>query len=99
MSPSRAALRFALLALFSGRRPWMASENACAETGSRAHEMDSAVTTGDFDGDGELDLAFGFGEWYPEALADSQGAAVVLYGALFADGFDTGDPSRWSSAN
>ena len=88
--------RFSNPMVFSGRKPWTAAENACAETGSRAHDMGRAITTGDFDGDGALDLALGIAEWYPDDPLEVLGAAVVIYGALFADGFDTGDPSRWT---
>jgi hypothetical protein len=58
-----------------------------------------ALATGDFDGDGYADLAIGapnedqpFGAFF---IADT-GALVVLYGSLFANGFDNGDPGYWS---
>ena len=33
----------------------------------------------------------------PNYGADSRGAEIVLYGGLFADGFDTGNSTYWSS--
>ena len=55
----------------------------------------AALAAGDFDGDGHGDLAIGM------PLANSPGAAdvgaeIVLYGSLFADGFEGGSPSFWS---
>jgi hypothetical protein len=54
-----------------------------------------ALATGDFDGDGHDDLAIGAPYESGGFLADT-GAQTVLYGALFADGFGTGDSVLWT---
>ena len=54
-----------------------------------------ALATGDFDADGHADLAVGAPLEDVDELSDV-GAEMVLYGSLFADGFDTGDASLWS---
>ena len=48
----------------------------------------TTLAVGDFDGDGHADLAVG-APWQNGAAADT-GAAMVVYGALFADGFEDG---------
>jgi len=58
-------------------------------------EFGAALALGDFDHDGFADLAVG----NPfHTLAGQPGAGVVqiLYGALFADGFESGGSSRWN---
>ncbi|MEO8275825.1 MAG: hypothetical protein ABI639_06365 [Thermoanaerobaculia bacterium] len=55
-----------------------------------------ALAAGDFDGDGHADLAIGVpGEDLP-GLADS-GTEVILYGSLFADGFESASGAYWSA--
>ncbi|HEV8629375.1 MAG TPA: FG-GAP repeat protein [Thermoanaerobaculia bacterium] len=54
-----------------------------------------ALTHGDFDGDGHADLAIGSPWEDQDGLADV-GAETVLYGALFADGAETGNTNLWS---
>src|SRR6185436_1977500 len=56
-----------------------------------------ALASGDFDGDGHADLALGAPEEDVAGVIDV-GTETVLYGALFADGVENGDPSFWSSA-
>lgn len=56
-----------------------------------------ALASGDFDGDGFADLAIGAPNENEGGVADV-GAAVVLYGSLFADGFETADAGFWSGA-
>jgi hypothetical protein len=59
-----------------------------------------ALAAGDFDGDGHDDLAIGAveveGEFIEDVESPASGALYVLYGALFADGFESGDRSRWT---
>lgn len=56
----------------------------------------SSVAIGDFDGDGHADLALGIVEQDVAGLTDA-GAVQVLYGALFAGGFERGSTATWSS--
>jgi hypothetical protein len=56
-----------------------------------------AVATGDFDGDGCADLGIGAPDEDENGLEDV-GALVVLYGSLFADGFETATTELWSNA-
>jgi hypothetical protein len=53
-----------------------------------------ALAAGDFDGDGHDDLAIGAPYESAGFLGDA-GAQTILYGALFADGFGTGDSVLW----
>ena len=55
-----------------------------------------AVAAGDFDGDGVSDLAIGVPA-EDEGFVDV-GTAIVLYGALFADGFEIQNLGLWSDA-
>jgi hypothetical protein len=56
----------------------------------------SSLAIGDFDGDGTGDLAVGLpGRDSPDAF--DAGVVQVLYGALFADGFERGDPDGWTA--
>jgi len=54
-----------------------------------------AVTTADFDGSGHADLVIGAPQ--DNAVVPGAGAEWVLYGSLFADGFESGNASRWSA--
>jgi hypothetical protein len=56
-----------------------------------------SLAAGDFDGDDHADLAIGAPFEDENGLVDV-GAEYVLYGGLFADGFDTGSTSLWSGA-
>ena len=58
-------------------------------------EFGRALAAGDFDGDGFADLAVGSPFETVQGLDDA-GAATVLRGALFADGFESGDDARWA---
>jgi hypothetical protein len=55
-----------------------------------------AIASGDFDGNGYADLAIGAPNEDENQLADV-GALTVVYGALFASGFESGDARFWSS--
>lgn len=57
-----------------------------------------ALGLGDFDDDGYDDLAMGMPYWNG-ASADDSGCYTVLYGAMFADGFDGGSTFEWSLTN
>lgn len=56
----------------------------------------SALSTGDFDGDGHADLAIGAPYEDEGALFDT-GAEWVLYGSLFSDGLEVSNTARWSA--
>jgi hypothetical protein len=56
----------------------------------------AALATADFDADGHGDLAIGAPLEDENGLANV-GALVVLYGSLFANGFDNGNAGFWSS--
>ena len=56
----------------------------------------AALAAGDFDATGFSDLAIGVPFFNPTSV-ENTGAEVVLYGALFADGFELGSPDRWTS--
>jgi hypothetical protein len=55
-----------------------------------------SLAAGDFDGDGHDDLAIGAPFETASGLGDA-GAQTILYGALFADGFETHDATYWSA--
>ncbi len=60
----------------------------------------ASLAAGDFDGSGIADLAIGAPSrdvFTPTTQPDT-GAVAVLYGRLFADGFETGGAGAWSSA-
>lgn len=55
-----------------------------------------ALAAGDFDGNGFADLAIGAPHRDASAELVDTGAVAVLYGQLFADGFEAGDLLEWS---
>jgi hypothetical protein len=58
----------------------------------------AALAIGDFDGDGWGDLAVGVPyDFHPTPGVGRTGSVQVLFGALFADGFDGGGTDRWST--
>jgi hypothetical protein len=61
----------------------------------------SSLAAGDFDGNGFADLAIGAPDRdrsHPPPVQPDTGAVAVLYGLLFADGFEAGYAGAWSSA-
>ena len=59
-------------------------------------EFGRALATGDFDGNGHADLAIGVPYYNPSAGLIDAGEEVVLYGSLFADGFEGGSTLYWT---
>lgn len=59
-----------------------------------------ALAAGDFDGNGLADLAIGAParDRFDPSHTQDAGAVAVLYGRVFADGFETGAAGAWSSA-
>jgi len=57
-----------------------------------------ALACGDFDGDGNADLTVGIPDQDGEG-GSNVGAAMVLYGGLLADGFETGASDLWSGTD
>ena len=61
-----------------------------------------ALAAGDFDGNGHDDLAIGApsvnGQLGPTTTGVDAGAIYVLYGALFADSFESADSTFWSAS-
>jgi hypothetical protein len=55
------------------------------------------VAVGDFDGDGHADLAVGVPK--ETVTLFQQGAISIFYGALYSDGFESGDPCLWSGTS
>jgi hypothetical protein len=53
-----------------------------------------ALVAADFDGRGFADLAVGAPSF--DGAAEDAGGVLVLYGALFADGFEIAVPDRWT---
>jgi hypothetical protein len=63
--------------------------------GSPERLFGAALAAGDLNGDGHIDLVIGSPR-LNDAQLERTGGATVLYGSLFADGFETGDSGRWS---
>jgi hypothetical protein len=64
-------------------------------------EYASSMVVADFDGDGQRDLAVGIPSWDPDGAGpmSAVGAVELLFGGpLFADDFETGDTSAWTSS-
>jgi hypothetical protein len=65
--------------------------------GTPAHGV--SLAAGDFDGNGFADLAIGApGRNLADPERPDAGVTAVLYGRLFADGFEAGGAGAWSSA-
>jgi hypothetical protein len=72
------------------------SEGVPGEAGEWSCDFGSSLAAGDFDGDGHGDLAIGSPYENDFGLSDV-GAVAVLYGSLFADGFESATGGYWSN--
>jgi hypothetical protein len=79
----------------SGVQLWNQNAPGVPGADEQGDEFARALATGDFDGNGHADLAIGAPRESTEAFGD--GAEWVLYGFLFADGFELGTTARWSA--
>ena len=80
-----------------GRFRFLSAGLASIPGNSQSHQdFGRALAVGDFDGSGFSDLAIGAPYYDASGVVDVGGEAVI-YGALFADGFEVGSTSRWSS--
>ncbi|MEO8196112.1 MAG: FG-GAP repeat protein [Thermoanaerobaculia bacterium] len=78
-------------------RGFIAGSNGVpGNVGEHNKNFGSALAAGDFDGDGHDDLAIGVPYQNISGLGDV-GAQTILYGSLFADGFETQDTAVWSA--
>jgi hypothetical protein len=93
-----AGVRFGGSLAMNGRAPqrlW-ASPGLPIAPPTSSDRFGSAVAIGDFDGGGYGDLAAGLpGRDSPDAF--DAGVVQILYGALFADGFERGSTGGWSA--
>ena len=62
-----------------------------------SQDFGRSLAAGDFDGNGFADLAIGVPYFDVAGIGANVGAEVVLYGAMFADGFEGENSSIWSS--
>lgn len=85
-------------------RYWVLGSRGSAGQGDLAagQHYGYALAAADFDGDGQGDLAIGApfvgGTTSPGVPASRAGAVYVLFGALFADGFESANLATWSAA-
>jgi hypothetical protein len=67
--------------------------------GEQSHQnFGSALAVGDFDGDAHADLVIGAPYFNIAGVGDDVGMEVVLYGSLFADGFEAAGMQNWSAS-
>jgi hypothetical protein len=83
------------LGAFGGFRFFAAGRNGVPPGVQSSSSMGRSLSVGDFDGDGYPDLAIGIPHRDDGDSADT-GAETILYGAMFADGFESGNRSFWS---
>jgi hypothetical protein len=72
-----------------------AHDGTPGDLGEHAEFFGRALGVGDFDGNGHADLVVGVPKDDEDGLFDV-GSEVVLYGSLFADGFESGELDAWS---
>lgn len=65
--------------------------------GAASDRFGSSLAIGDLNGDQHGDLAIGI-PWRAVSATAGAGMVQILYGALFADGFERGDTHAWISA-
>ncbi len=82
--------------LIFGNEVWSQDSAGIAGGGEGGDLFGGALAAGDFDGLGHVDLAIGVPREDLGAGETNVGAAHVLYGYLFADGFESGDTGAWS---
>ncbi|MEO8275130.1 MAG: FG-GAP repeat protein [Thermoanaerobaculia bacterium] len=67
-------------------------------TAQVGQQVGMTLTAGDFDDNGCADLVLGTPFRTVEGIGIAAGGEIVLYGALFADGFELGSSFSWSAA-
>lgn len=75
---------------------WRRQDGFASGPGAAGDRFGAALAIGDFDGDSMGDLAVGVPGRNRFAVENS-GVVQILYGALFADGFESGGTSNWTS--
>ncbi len=80
---------------FDLSRSVLASDPEGSEAGDR---FGWALAVGDFDGDSHADLVIGTPYYDVGGVAGDVGLQVVVYGSLFADGFEAGAMQNWSDS-
>lgn len=66
------------------------------DPGQHDRRFSQALAAGDFDADGHADLAIG-APFEDDAFFADVGVETILYGSLFADGFESADPALWTA--
>ena len=84
---------------FADRDQVLMDEGDLGEVGEEDDLLGITLATGDFDGTGHDALVVGVPDEDASGLSDAGLTAVITGDSalLFADGFETGDTSRWSA--